>query len=33
MNYTVSLENQLINDIVIDGANRKWIATNGGDYF
>ena len=27
------LENQLINDIVIDGANRKWIATNGGGLF
>ncbi len=27
------LENQIINDIEIDGANRKWIATNGGGLF
>ena len=27
------LENESINDIVVDGANRKWIATNGGGLF
>ena len=27
------LENQIINDIEIDGANRKWIATSGGGLF
>ena len=27
------LESQIINDIEIDGANRKWIATNGGGLF
>ena len=27
------LENEVINDIVIDGANRKWIATNSGGLF
>ncbi len=27
------LENENINDILVDGANRKWIATNGGGLF
>ena len=27
------LESQIINDIEVDGANRKWIATNGGGLF
>ena len=27
------LQNEIITDIEIDGANRKWIATNGGGLF
>jgi len=27
------LENEIITDVVVDGANRKWIATSGGGLF
>ena len=27
------LQNEIITDIVIDGANRKWFATDGGGLF
>lgn len=29
-NYNYLLENEVVNDIEIDGANRKWFATNSG---
>ena len=32
-NLQYLLENEIIKDIVVDGANRKWIATQGGGLF
>ena len=33
MEHYILLQNEIITDIVIDGANRKWFATDGGGYF